>query len=80
MTLTNRIVGDTLRKLRIADDEIDRLIEANRQRLIESGIVMQGGKQVAVQFVKISIIPSYYRYVYVFVLLYEIKNEVKSGF
>ncbi|ASA24290.1 ATP-binding protein [Paenibacillus donghaensis] len=37
MTLTNRIVGKTLRKLRIADDEIDRLLEANRHQLIESG-------------------------------------------
>lgn len=37
MTLTDWIVGNTLRKLRIADDEIDRLLEANRQQLIESG-------------------------------------------
>ncbi|UHA73292.1 ATP-binding protein [Paenibacillus sp. 481] len=37
MTLTDRIVGNTLRKLRIADDVIDRLLEANRQQLIESG-------------------------------------------
>ncbi|WP_193191380.1 nSTAND3 domain-containing NTPase [Paenibacillus polymyxa] len=37
MTLTNRIVGKTLRKLRISADEIDRLLEASRRQLIDSG-------------------------------------------
>ncbi|MGX4585341.1 hypothetical protein [Paenibacillus chitinolyticus] len=37
MTLTNRIVSNTLRNLRITDDEIDRLLEASRCQLIDSG-------------------------------------------
>lgn len=37
MTLTNRMVGNTLYKLSITDDEIDRLLEANRLQLVDSG-------------------------------------------